>query len=241
MASYTADKESRKRAARKYYADNREVAKQRVSKYRKANPEKIKALKDKWYERRRSPRTHTTPEAKLARKKEMERAYRLKNKDQLAARSREYAIKNKERVQANQKQYYAENREKLLALNKAWRIANSDKENARLKKRYLDSPDTFKAYRKNRRAKQKSATIGDTKLIFRWESGWRKLAAVRCYYCCELKDPIDCHADHMQPLACGGAHSIENLCIACAPCNLSKNSKTVAEFNSRLVSPVLLL
>ncbi|MFD9903142.1 HNH endonuclease [Streptomyces sp. NPDC059063] len=42
-----------------------------------------------------------------------------------------------------------------------------------------------------------------------------------CLYC---GGPFE-HLDHFIPIAKGGAHCIENLVPACAPCNLSKSDK----------------
>ena len=48
-----------------------------------------------------------------------------------------------------------------------------------------------------------------------------------CVYC---GSGSDLHCDHVEPLALGGSHDIGNLVTACARCNLSKGSKTVAEW-----------
>jgi hypothetical protein len=48
-----------------------------------------------------------------------------------------------------------------------------------------------------------------------------------CVYCGSGRD---LHCDHVHPVALGGGHEMENLVTACAPCNLSKGSKTVAEW-----------
>jgi hypothetical protein len=48
-----------------------------------------------------------------------------------------------------------------------------------------------------------------------------------CVYC---GSGADLHCDHVEPVALGGSHDINNLVTACAPCNLSKGSKTVAEW-----------
>ncbi len=47
-----------------------------------------------------------------------------------------------------------------------------------------------------------------------------------CTYC----DSPGEHVDHRQPLSRGGAHSLSNLQMACARCNLSKGARTHEEF-----------
>jgi hypothetical protein len=49
-----------------------------------------------------------------------------------------------------------------------------------------------------------------------------------CVYCGSGRD---LHCDHVHPVALGGGHETSNLVTACANCNLSKGSKTVAEWS----------
>ena len=49
-----------------------------------------------------------------------------------------------------------------------------------------------------------------------------------CQYCGCTEGPF--HLDHIHPWSLGGEHSPENLTIACAQCNWSKGSKTLAEW-----------
>lgn len=69
----------------------------------------------------------------------------------------------------------------------------------------------------------------------------RKLGAPRAPYsrseifarwdgqCCYCNAPAE-HLDHVNPLSRGGADAAHNLVPACAPCNLSKGAKTLAEW-----------
>jgi hypothetical protein len=49
-----------------------------------------------------------------------------------------------------------------------------------------------------------------------------------CAYCGTTEGEF--HLDHIFPWSRGGAHSLENLTVACAPCNRSKRDKTVQEW-----------
>lgn len=51
-----------------------------------------------------------------------------------------------------------------------------------------------------------------------------------CVYCGSA-DQL--HIDHVLPVVRGGRSERENLCVACAPCNLSKGAKTLAEWSGR--------
>jgi 5-methylcytosine-specific restriction endonuclease McrA len=48
-----------------------------------------------------------------------------------------------------------------------------------------------------------------------------------CAYC----DGVAEHIDHVHPISRGGADAPHNLVPACAPCNLSKGAKTLAEWS----------
>lgn len=50
----------------------------------------------------------------------------------------------------------------------------------------------------------------------------------RCAYCGNTDGPF--HLNHIIPWARGGDHSLENLTISCASCNLSKGSRTPEEW-----------
>jgi 5-methylcytosine-specific restriction endonuclease McrA len=49
-------------------------------------------------------------------------------------------------------------------------------------------------------------------------------------FLCEVPTGETYHMEHKIPLSRGGCNSIDNLDIACPPCNLSKGNKTVKEF-----------
>jgi 5-methylcytosine-specific restriction endonuclease McrA len=57
-----------------------------------------------------------------------------------------------------------------------------------------------------------------TEILARWRH--------RCAYC----NGVATHLDHVQPLSKGGADEESNIVPACAPCNLSKGAKTLAEW-----------
>jgi 5-methylcytosine-specific restriction endonuclease McrA len=91
-----------------------------------------------------------------------------------------------------------------------------------------------------RRARIAGATIGSTKTILAWTRKWRSVKLVACYWCGRRTAGKTAHMDHIEPLAKGGAHSIENLCISCPPCNNLKRAKSVSAWNNLILEPVLL-
>jgi 5-methylcytosine-specific restriction endonuclease McrA len=62
-----------------------------------------------------------------------------------------------------------------------------------------------------------------TAILARWSH--------RCAYC----GAIATHLDHVEPLSKGGADVEANIVPACAPCNLSKGAKTLAEWAESFV------
>lgn len=52
-----------------------------------------------------------------------------------------------------------------------------------------------------------------------------------CVYCGDTEGPFQ--ADHVYPESLGGEATMENLACACKPCNVSKGSKTLEEWNGR--------
>lgn len=51
----------------------------------------------------------------------------------------------------------------------------------------------------------------------------------RCRYCGCTDGPFD--IDHKLPWSRGGSHALDNLTVACAPCNRSKGALTAEEFS----------
>jgi hypothetical protein len=49
-----------------------------------------------------------------------------------------------------------------------------------------------------------------------------------CAYCGSLDGPFE--VDHVRPRSRGGEHHLDNLTVACRPCNRSKRDRTVAEW-----------
>lgn len=68
---------------------------------------------------------------------------------------------------------------------------------------------------------------------------WRRRSAfilardgLVCAYCGDVDGPFA--VDHMVPLMKGGTSDLDNLCVACAACNSSKQDKLLNEWGGRL-------
>lgn len=165
---------------------------------------------------------------------------------------REYYRRNKEKASAVGKARYQAHRDKIRNQVAEWRRLNPDKvrsirkrqaakSNARRKawarknkahlKSYLkDYKEKHRAeilhYNQVRRALKAKATVNLAGLKAFMKSVRSKPTAT-CYYCSERFSSKSIHFEHIIPLDKGGPHSVENLCVSCPGCNLSKADKMI--------------
>lgn len=155
----------------------------------------------------------------------------MKNADKQRELTRAWAEKNKDRINARVRERYALSPEKYRQKTRQKR----DKDRAAYNKSERERRNNAKgrasraAHESKRRAARRLSPIAcdGVNEYFRKTKSSR---SVRCYYCGSAVSGSVSHIDHMIPLARGGAHSVENLCIACPSCNLRKGKKTHFEF-----------
>jgi 5-methylcytosine-specific restriction endonuclease McrA len=121
-----------------------------------------------------------------------------------------------------------DHKEKINAWLRAYRKTAHSK--AVYKKWKTENPERIRNYNRTQRAKRRFALKAEdsatTKEVYNWLQEQSKI----CTYCgIELTDKIT-HVDHKIPLSRGGPHTLDNLTLACASCNCSKNNKTPEEF-----------
>ena len=133
--------------------------------------------------------------------------YREANREELAAFHRRYREAHPEKCAASDKRWYEANRERDATKHKRWVKANREKE---------------EGYRQQRRAHKLVATVEAFDIMKVWERD-----GYTCVYCGST-DHLG--QDHIMPLSRGGAHSPDNLCIACRSCNSSKHDKPLGEW-----------
>ena len=155
----------------------------------------------------------TTNNKKL--KAALDRDYRNKNLIKIKAQKRIYYLNNLEHIHTQCKKNYKANKTIYLKRQKEWVLNNPDK-----------VAFTKKAYKLRRRAKEcLDGGITTSKL--------RAFISSELNICCYCQKPfIDgkYHVDHVEPLAKGGKHVIENLALTCPSCNLSKHTRSVIVF-----------
>lgn len=173
------------------------------------------------------------------------KAYRLVNKDRLAAANKKWQEAHPENVRLRQKRYRAKRGKAWCSLqNKAYRIKNRKTLNeykARLRAHNPEPKREYsrKYYQRNKGAffaavlKRNAIKAGVTvnaEGIAQWMAAVRAKPSAACYYCHKRVSTKTVHFDHILALSKGGAHSIENLCVSCAHCNLTKGPKAIQEW-----------
>lgn len=188
-----------------------------------------------------------TPEGR----REANRKYRERHPDRLRDRRKADVI----RRNAYRRKWREKNRDKLIEKERAYRRSIREHANAYAREWSAKNPDKVKRYQRdyarrhagkmclksaNRRAKVK-ASPAELRVIAKWESGWRKKRAVRCYWCRGVFAGAACHSEHIVPLKKEGPHSISNLAISCASCNVRKHASSITDWNQKIPMPVLAL
>jgi len=133
--------------------------------------------------------------------------WREAHPEQEAASKKRWREVNHERVLATDKLYRETHREERAANQRRWRAENHEQ--------HVDN-------KRRRRARKAAATIESFDAHAVWDY-WGPM----CAYCGSTENLT---IDHIIPLASGGAHSPDNLCIACKGCNSSKGAKKLIEW-----------
>jgi len=130
--------------------------------------------------------------------------HKHKHEDKYIAYKKAYAQSENQKEKANEraKKYYLANKDKVKKQTKKWR---------------KDNPEKYKAQNiRNKIQRRGYGTPTESDIIFTFQQ------YTVCVYC--LSDS-NLTIDHIVPLSCGGSNNLDNLCIACGPCNSSKGNK----------------
>jgi len=171
--------------------------------------------------------TYTPPDGgKCCRlcRRERERKYREQNRDRVRAKyrrwqklhQREWQEENREKTQTHARRWREQHKEQHAAFNLQWKIEN---------------PEKIREYGLRRRA-IKLDQLGEwpLPLVEIEELLLRTIQFGKCFYCPVSIMGGKYHRDPIVPLARGGLHDYQNLCLSCPECNLRKHTKTSEEF-----------
>jgi len=158
--------------------------------------------------------------------------YYGKNKKDICERTNKYRAENKDKYKNYSKKFADENRDKVNKSSKQWRDLNSeyfikyyqehiDQYKVSTTKYY--KTDKGKANAKNKNYKRRTITKqGDVTIQQLLDLTTN---AKVCYWCNISLKGKKVHIDHYIPLSKGGEHTISNLVVSCAKCNLTKSAK----------------
>lgn len=129
------------------------------------------------------------------------------------------------------RKYLIENRDRIIQLARIRNEQNREVRAQKAKEWAKKNPEIRKAISKAYKARRRQLEAGgdSTSVIMAWERSTPKY----CHWC-KSKCENNYHVDHYQPLSKGGMHVVDNLVIACPPCNLRKSAKDPYEFAASL-------
>lgn len=218
----------------------RAIRRERERKYRKLHAEKFRAKYRRAYWRNR-------PKIKIRAKR-----YRETHRDKVLADKKEWQRRNWSHRQEYMRRYYAKHSDHIKSASRG-NYRNNRSLHIRRQAAYVRAlpPDVkearrlarnrvsaayrrahlaeYAAHTARRRAIKKAVAVAP-EMIKEWMVQIRKQPTAICYYCRSTVSTRAVHFDHVTPIKRGGAHSISNLAVACAECNLSKNATPVQQF-----------
>lgn len=170
-----------------------------------------------------------------------------KNQEKNLSRATAWYLKNKHRKRAYDIEYRKKNGWKYAESHRAYARTHKEstgkwmrthpEEMKAIRKRWYDkNPHKRQEYNTVRRSLQLGAVVGDESQMVQFRIDAVASKETRCVYCSIPLWGKKIHVDHIIPLTRGGAHSVENLCVACPKCNLSKGSRLLSEWKNRPVS-----
>jgi len=157
--------------------------------------------------------------------------YYRRTQEQRLAYCKKWRDANPDIRKATHSRYYQENKEEI-AVKTFFYQERTREDRMRQQRIYQRSPEgrligaaSFHKRRARLKSVEVSVTTGEIKELFR-----------RASVCCYCKQPFTDTAtpslDHKLPVKHGGAHALQNLAIACLPCNQRKGAKTPEQWEA---------
>lgn len=147
------------------------------------------------------------------------------NKEKINNWSKEWYQRNKESVIIAKRQYRKDNSEKITAKRKEFYYSNRELVLSRCSNWAKNNPEKARQKVMRREAIKRKATVG----IVSYNEILKRDGYV-CHICNGVVSKGDVHFDHVIPLSRGGQHSMDNIKVSHAHCNLVKNNKLMSEF-----------
>lgn len=212
---YVEHKQQRDAQSRNWRINNRERYNELQRRWRKENPNAVKKhiLKNKEW-----------------RKNNPEKVRAMKNRHYFKHKSE---ILKKTSAWSKQRRKDPEYRAHQAELAKLWVKNNIDRVRANHRRWRKENKEKLRPYAIHhtyvRRARQRQNTINPQSILI-FVRGIKSRPTAICYYCKKTVSTKRIHFEHIIPLAKGGSHSVENLCVSCAPCNMHKHDKLIQDW-----------
>ena len=221
------EKDAKKQYSRMLYLRKREQKILQAKKYYIANKDRLYAIKKEAVKLNIAAVRQYAREYYSRRNEKIneQRRKQYREQEEIRVKKMEYRAKNRQTIMLFLSEYRKSHKERISELNKKWR-----KENA----------SYCAEYTHRRRSISKGSACKESASIILWIKTWKAKKSVRCYWCCNIFSPKECHLDHILPISKGGEHSSGNLCVSCARCNQHKHAKTLSDWNKEIERPVLL-
>jgi 5-methylcytosine-specific restriction endonuclease McrA len=201
--------------------------------YLEANKEKVKAQQkvrsDLWYERNKElakARGKAAYDADPIGFKEKHRVYHQRTRPARLLKGLEYRRSNAATVKAADKAWRASHKDHIAAKDKEYRIKNAEHVKQIQKQWKQRNKARVRLSILKRKALKKKASVNLAGMK-EWMGSVLSKPFAKCYYCDKKISTRGIHFDHIIPLIEGGQHSVENLCVSCPECNLSKSRKPI--------------
>jgi hypothetical protein len=142
-----------------------------------------------------------------------------------------WAGNNPLKKQVNRVRWAKDNPGKTKTSRYAWDLRNPEKRAGARSSWEVRNPEYSRIKQHRRRARKRNQMgawpmpeVEAIRLLWDEQSG-------KCAYCSETLGSAY-HVDHKNPLARGGLHGYENICLACPRCNWEKGLMTDQEYQS---------
>ena len=161
--------------------------------------------------------------------------FRALNKEAISLSKKKYYIENKSKIILGAKKIYENDKEKIKTRIQKWRDENKEHVANYLKaykNEYLKHYKNTEKYtdsrkRCNARRAKRIFDSSDGSLTIDYIASLKDIQNDKCYYCdnpLDFKKKRSVHMDHYMPISKGGKHSVGNVVLSCAKCNISKGN-----------------
>lgn len=154
---------------------------------------------------------------------------RINNREKLRLKQLDYRRRHLDECRRKNRKWHWDNREHRRDYMRSYYERNQETIKARAKAFYNADKARWWNYNQKRRSLLEQASA-NLEIIRRFVKRIKSKPFCYCYYCGIRTQTKGAHFDHIIPISKGGQHSIENLCVTCPNCNLSKNDSIPSQW-----------